>query len=83
MLILTLIGTMLNLYLAKRSNDRFKKEEMDKKADVVFVEKEIARVEKTTDLKIKAISEHQEEHKTLLEHIVQRIDFIYETHYKP
>lgn len=83
MLLLGIGSLVLNIYLAKRYNERFKRDEMSKKADKIYVDKEIKKIEKETDLKIQIIREGQEETRSTLDYIRDRIDKIYDKHYEP
>jgi hypothetical protein len=80
--VLAAITTAYNIYIVKRSNARFKRTEMDKKADKSYVDDEISNVEKRTDLKIESLKESQEETNTILEHMSKQVDFIYQAHFK-
>ena len=82
MVFIVAASTALQFYLAKRSNDKFKREEMSKKADKIYVDNEIRKVEKETDLKIKIIKQSQEEYMTLLEDIQAKVTFIHQKHWK-
>ena len=81
MVIIVAASTALNFYLAKRSNDNFKRNEMSKKADKTYVDDEIIRVEKETDLKIKLIEQSHEEVRSLLEDIQEKVTFVYKRHW--
>ena len=72
----------LNWYVTKKANEKFKTEEMDKKADKSYVDKEIAVLSKEVTLKLSIFSESTEETRTLIEHMSKQIDFIYQKHYK-
>lgn len=81
MVFIVAASTALNFYLAKRSNDNFKRDEMSKKADKTYVDNEIRKVEKETDLKIKLIEQSQEEFRSLLEDIQEKVTFVYKKHW--
>jgi len=72
----------LNWYVTKKANEKFKTEEMDKKADKSYVDKEIAVLSKEVTLKLSIFSESTEETRTLIEHMSKQIEFIYQKHYK-
>jgi cell division protein FtsB len=73
----------LNAWVVRRSNLRFKKTEMDKKADVIFVEEKIAGVNNRINTEVRHMKELEEERTALLENINRKVEFIYEKHYKP
>ena len=84
--IMVLIGVgslALNWYVTKKANEKFKIEQMDKKADKTYVDSQIAILDKEVSLKLSIFSESTEETKTLLEHMSKQIEFIYQKHYKP
>jgi len=76
MLFIAAFTFVLNVSLAKKSNERFKHNEMKKKADVTYVDKEIETVNNRIDTEIGHI-------KKILEDISRKIEFIYQKHYKP
>ena len=82
MLLIAVATFVTNIYVTKKANAKFKREQMDAKADITYVDKEIESVNEKTDLKIELLKQSNEENKTLLEHIVNRIDTIYDKHYK-
>jgi len=82
MLFLAVVSLVLNLTLAKRSNERFKRDEMNKKADKIYVDSEIKKSEKNTDLKIRVLMEAQEEIKSTLDTMSSQVNWIYQKHYK-
>ena len=82
MLFLAVVSLVLNLTLAKRSNERFKRDEMKKKADKIYVDSEIKKSEKNTDLKIRVLMEAQEEIKSTLDTMSSQVNWIYQKHYK-
>jgi len=83
MLVIGAITVSLNLWLAKKSNIRFKKEQMDLKADIKYVDKENRRIERETDLKLEIVKESQEEFYAIIDKMGKQINYIYEKHYTP
>lgn len=83
MLIIAAITLLLNIFLMWNNNKRFKKKELDKKADVLYVDKEIRMVRKETGLEIKRVEKIQESNLDFLKDMSEKINFIYQKHYKP
>lgn len=87
MVFLALLTLILNFFLAKKSNERFKRKEMDKKADVIYVDKRIDEVNKDINTQINHTNEvfknANEETKALIENMARQVNFIYQKHYKP
>ena len=72
--------------VGKIARERFRKNELDKKADITYVNKEIATVVKEFNSEISHLRSEQnqanEEQKTLLETIGCRVEFIYQEYIK-
>lgn len=58
------------------------RKQREKYATKDYVDNKMETAEKEYNLKIEAIRQFQEEHVSLLEHIVERVDKIYDKHYK-
>lgn len=68
------------------SNRRYKIKQLSKKADFIYVDKEISRVKEDFNTQIGYLRSEQrsfnEEQHALLEHINKKVDFIYQKHFK-
>lgn len=83
MCIIALLTLLLNIYIVKHNNERFRKKEMDKKPNKTYVDNELKRVEERLELKIKNLQDAEEETRSIIEGMAQQVKFIYEAHYKP
>ena len=82
MLLVGMLSLAVNVFLAKKSNDKFKREQMDKKADKIYVDDKLKSLDREFCIKLQSYSESTEETRTLLENMSKQVNWIYQKHYK-